>query len=312
MAILFTFGQKLQPLAPGPTEEAPDWKQCDPKFIRRALNKALKRPGGGWYVVNASRAIGKKPCKYLIDGKELVAYRSGGKPVLAAHACPHMAGPLSAGRVERDELVCPWHGLHLPSHDHKHWQIFDSFDDGVLTWVRLGSKEEATPQPILPQRPESAIIGIIHQEADCEPQDIVANRLDPWHGHHYHPHTFARLQVTKVDEDELGVRVAYRVAGPFCVEVDAVFFSPEPRSIVMKITAGEGAGSIVETHATPIAPGRSAVTEVTMATSERLGFKLLTQAPGLIRPMIEKAASRLWVEDLAYAERTFFLRRGSK
>ena len=43
------------------------------------------------------------------------------------------------------------------------------------------------------------------------------------------------------------------------VEVDAVFHCPEPRTIVMTIVEGEGKGSVVETHATPIAPGRTAV-----------------------------------------------------
>ena len=97
-------------------------------------------------------------------------------------------------------------------------------------------------------RPSRALAGVIRVEARCEPEDVIANRLDPWHGVHFHPHSFARLRVLRQDDDEIAVRVAYRVAGPVCVEVDAVFASPQPRSIVMTIEAGEGAGSVVEIH----------------------------------------------------------------
>ena len=87
----------------------------------------------------------------------------------------------------------------------------------------------------------------------------IQNRLDPWHGAHYHPHSFGRLKVLDDNEDLLRVRVAYRVVGPLAVEVDATFHCPDPRTIVMTIVDGEGTGSVVETHATPIAAGRTAV-----------------------------------------------------
>ena len=64
----------------------------------------------------------------------------------------------------------------------------------------------------------------------------------------------------------------------------------------MTIVDGEGVGSVVETHATPIGPGRSRIVEATIATSERTGFRLARLAGGLLRPMIEKRAARLWVE----------------
>ena len=39
------------------------------------------------------------------------------------------------------------------------------------------------------------------------------------------------------------------------MEVDARFHCPEPRTIVMTIIRGEGVGSDVETHATPLEAG---------------------------------------------------------
>ena len=82
------------------------------------------------------------------------------------------------------------------------------------------------------------------------------------------------------------------------------------RTIVMTIIRGEGVGSVVETHATPIEPGRSAVIEATLAASDRPQFHTFFRAfGGLMRPMVEKRARRLWVEDGAYAERRYELRR---
>jgi isorenieratene synthase len=104
------------------------------------------------------------------------------------------------------------------------------------------------------------------------------------------------------------VRVAKRLIGRLCVETDAIFHSPEPRTIVMTIVEGEGKGSVVETHATPIEPGRTEVVEATLATSDRQGFRHARKIQGLIRPFIERSARRLWVDDAAYAERLYVLR----
>jgi len=44
----------------------------------------------------------------------------------------------------------------------------------------------------------------------CEPDDVLANCLDPWHGAWFHPYSFANLRVTSVPDeraDRLGVEV---------------------------------------------------------------------------------------------------------
>jgi isorenieratene synthase len=148
-------------------------------------------------------------------------------------------------------------------------------------------------------------------EARCDPRDVLANRLDPWHGSHFHPHSFGNLRVLEKDDDTITVRVVYRITKRVGMEVDAVFDCPDPRTIVMTIIRGEGVGSVVETHATPIEPGRSAVIETTLATSDRPQFLPFMRAFGrFVRPVIEKRARRLWVEDGAYAERRYELRQG--
>ncbi|MBM3526430.1 MAG: hypothetical protein FJX57_26060 [Alphaproteobacteria bacterium] len=108
--------------------------------------------------------------------------------------------------------------------------------------------------------------------------------------------------------------VAYRVTARYHVPVRARFHCPEPRTVVMTILGGEGAGSVVETHATPVRPARSssgprtAIIEATLATSERPGFVLARRGAPLLRPIIGVLAARLWRDDAAYAERRYELR----
>ncbi|MBI5537375.1 MAG: Rieske 2Fe-2S domain-containing protein [Deltaproteobacteria bacterium] len=308
---LFNIGKPLPPSPPGQGVrfDQPDWAQASPKLIREMLSRALARPSGGWLVVDASRHIASRPRHYVVAGRELVAWRAAERILVAPNACPHMKAPLSEGRVSDGKLVCPWHGLRLGAEGFGSWKPYDSFDDGVLTWVRFGADEASIDRPILAPRPERFIDGVVRVEARCDPSDVIANRLDPWHGAHFHPHTFARLRVTNLSADDvLSVRVAYRVAGPVCVEVDCTFHSPEPNTIVMTIVGGDGVGSVVETHASPIEPGRTAIVEATLATSDRAGFRLAMLASSVVRPFILRTAHRLWMDDVTYAERSYAAR----
>jgi len=117
------------------------------------------------------------------------------------------------------------------------------------------------------------------------------------------------LKVVDMNDDSITVRVAKKIFGPIAVEVDARFDCPDPRTIVMTITAGEGTGSVVETHATPLGPGRTAIVEATLATSKRVQFRMAELVGPLVRPFIERMAARLWVAATAYAERLYTIRR---
>jgi isorenieratene synthase len=221
-----------------------------------------------------------------------------------------MGASLAESRVCDGKLLCPWHGLALGKDGHGAWKSYPAHEDGVLTWVRIGAEDPETAKPVLPKRPENFLEGVVRLEVGCDPEDIIANRLDPWHGVHFHPYAFAALTVLELDDDMVKVRVAKRLVGKIVAETDAVFHSPEPRTIVMTIVEGEGTGSVVETHATPIEPGRTAVIEATLATSDRKGFRHARKLQRFIRPFIERSARRLWVDDAAYAERVYALRNG--
>lgn len=120
------------------------------------------------------------------------------------------------------------------------------------------------------------------------------------------------LETPTEQADRFLVAVTFRM-GRLGVPVTAEFTSPEARTIVMRIVDGEGAGSVVETHATPVGVGpdgrpRTAVIEAVIACSERRGFQRARRAAALITPMMRYAATRLWRDDLAYAERRYQLR----
>jgi isorenieratene synthase len=289
---------------------APDWQQCNPGWIARGVARALTLPSGGWYVIDAARAIGDGPRCYRIGGQAWVVWRAGDAFRVAPNACPHLGASLADGRIEAGKIVCPWHGLALGEAPRGTHRVLPVHHDGVLVWVRLDDGEAPTPAPILPARPARRLDAVIRKEARCEPEDVIANRLDPWHGAHFHPHSFGRLRVIDQTDGAITVRVVYRVVGRIGIEVDARFHCPERRSIVMTIVSGEGEGSVVETHATPIDEGRTAIVEATLATSERAGFRAARLGACLLRPLIQRAAHRLWVEDAAYAERLYALRRG--
>ncbi|PPK66120.1 phenylpropionate dioxygenase-like ring-hydroxylating dioxygenase large terminal subunit [Actinokineospora auranticolor] len=246
--------------------------------------------------------------------------------MVGSGVCPHLGAPLAAGRVDCGVLRCRWHGLALDASGGPGWRPLPAHDDGVLAWARLDDVggEAPTPAPVLPHRPDphASIAAVATLTGVCEPEDVVANRLDPWHGAWFHPYSFTRLTVESAPDatmdlpavqDRFVVAVTFRVAPRLGVPVRAEFSCPGPRTVVMRITEGEGAGSVVETHATPLSPGadgraRTAVVEATIATSDRAGFAAARRFAPVLRPLMRRTAARLWRDDLAYAERCYALR----
>ncbi|ACU37691.1 Rieske 2Fe-2S domain-containing protein [Actinosynnema pretiosum subsp. pretiosum] len=302
-------------------EQEPTWRDAKPALIEAALKRATARPSGNWYVVGASSEItADRPFGRSIGGTEVVLWRGEDGELLAGPgSCPHLGAPLCDGAVHAGKVVCRWHGLALGGRKFGGWSPFPAHDDGVLVWVRLDALggEEPLPEPVLPERPPAPFVDAVATLVGrCEPDDVIANRLDPWHGAWFHPYSFANLSVLETpteEQDRFLVEVTFKVAGKVGVPVIAAFTCPEPRTIVMHIVEGEGAGSVVETHATPLSPGldgaaRTAVVEATIAHSARPGFGLARTVAPVIRPLMRMAAARLWRDDLDYAERRYALR----
>ncbi|AEV74177.1 Rieske (2Fe-2S) domain-containing protein [Mycolicibacterium rhodesiae NBB3] len=319
-----TFPFEVLPALQWPTQR-PTYRDAQPAIIDAALLRSQLRPSGNWYVIAASDAVGSRPYGTSVAGQELVAWRGeDGTLNVGPGACPHLGADLATGTVDCGTLICPWHGLRLDGGREFGWRPYPSHDDGVLAWVRLDSvgAEEPTDEPIVPVRPAGEQMhAVTRLVGTCEPRDIIANRMDPWHGSWFHPYSFTRLEVLTAppadadlaeEADRFLVAVTFRI-GRLGVPVVAEFTSPEPRTIVMRIVDGEGAGSVVETHATPIGPGpdglpRAAVLEAVIAHSDRPGFAHATRVASLIKPIMRYSAARLWRDDLQYAERIFKLR----
>ncbi|WP_030932144.1 DUF5914 domain-containing protein [Streptomyces sp. NRRL B-24720] len=311
--------------------QTPTWRQARPALIDGALKRALARPSGNWFVVGASRDVreGGGPYARTVSGVEVVLWRSdGGELHAGPGVCPHLGAPLADSRVVCGALVCHWHGLSLDGGSFGGWDPYPVYDDGVLVWVRLDTVggEEPSERPVVPVRPAagSGVDAVFTSVGRCEPEDVVANRLDPWHGSWFHPYSFVDLTVTRPllgdqhdQHDVFVVHVSFRVTGRLVVPVRAEFTAPERRTVVMRITEGEGSTSVVETHATPLtgeseAVQSTAVIEAIIAASDRRGFALARAAAPALRPLMRRAAGRLWRDDLAYAERRWALRRSGR
>jgi hypothetical protein len=312
----------LQPIPPGSwTGQHPTYRDASPAIIQAALDRSQRRPTGNWYTFGASRDVhARKPLGFSVAGVELVAWRDQqSRLCVGPRACPHLGADLATAEVHNGDLICRWHGLCLGRDtDEYRWRLLPSYDDGVLAWVRLDAVggEKPLEHPVIPARPSGCTLdAVATMVGTCQPSDIIANRLDPWHGAWYHPYSFTQLEVLSTPTEEVDtflVAVTFRI-GRVGVPTVAEFSSPEARTIVMRIVDGEGVGSVVETHATPVGLGsdklpRTAVIEATVAHSERAGFRRALSVAPVITPLMRLAATRLWKDDLAYAERRYQVR----
>ena len=308
---------------PQPREDrmSATWRLAKPRRIAHALETALAQNSGGWFVAGKSSDVGRKESVMrTIAGREVVFWRdTDGTLVAGPGACPHLGALLDRCPVMDGTMYCRWHGLSFTREGDSAWSPFRAYDDGLLIWVGLPTPgETATDRPSLPARPplDDSISAVIAHPGICEPEDVIANRLDPWHGSWFHPYAFSHLVVDDQASDEhtLVVDVTFRLSRTWGVPVRAEFTCPDTRTIVMHIVDGEGMGSVVETHATPLgvdAEGRplTMVTEATIAYSDRPGFQAARWLGPIMKPGIRRTARKLWVDDLAYAERRYELRQ---
>ena len=222
-------------------------------------------------------------------------------------------------------LVCHWHGLALDGAPFAGWSPCPAHDDGVLVWVRLDEAGGEPPlaAPVVPPRPGPCGAGRrrgLPWRGACEPEDVVANRLDPWHGAWFHPYSFVDLTVV---DDARGADAERRLRRRRLLQTRGARSScrcgrcsprPGPRTVVMRITEGEGAGfgrGDPRHAARPRRPGptpdRGGGGGRGRVRPARFRRRHARRAP-LLRPLMRAAAGRLWRDDLAYAERRWHLR----
>jgi vanillate O-demethylase monooxygenase subunit len=106
-----------------------------------------------WYPIAFSHEVGTQPFAATLLDERVVVYRlSDGSLSAARDICQHRGVPLSMGHVERDEIVCKYHGLRydregrctcIPAHPdgaispRLRLQMFPVQERYGLVWVRL-------------------------------------------------------------------------------------------------------------------------------------------------------------------------------
>lgn len=160
----------------------------------------------GWYVVGWSTDLEPGELRRLhYFGRELICVRgeSGGLSVMDAH-CQHLGAHLGVGgRVEGDEVVCPWHGwhwgldgsnklipyskaetckphVHIRTYPVREWygMIVMWFDrDGSAPWWQLPDVPELDSDDYHSMHPHTRMINRVK----AHPQMIVENAADPYH-----------------------------------------------------------------------------------------------------------------------------------
>ncbi|MEN9705594.1 MAG: hypothetical protein RLZZ393_1473 [Pseudomonadota bacterium] len=76
----------------------------------------MRVPENLWYPLLESRELGQKPLGLERLGRRFVFWRdSTGAPHAQIDRCPHLGAALSGGKVDGDELVCPFHGFRFGS-----------------------------------------------------------------------------------------------------------------------------------------------------------------------------------------------------
>jgi Domain of unknown function (DUF5914) len=111
---------------------------------------------------------------------------------------PYSGADLSTGTVDCGTLICPWHGLRSAGDWEFGWRTLPAHDDGVLAWVRLDTvrrRRTAGPSGCSGPAHRQRLHAVTRLVGVCEPDGIIANRLDSWHGAGFHPYSFTHLDV---------------------------------------------------------------------------------------------------------------------
>ncbi len=114
-----------------------------------------------WYIAAFSHEITHEPMERTILGTPVAMYRKeNGEPVAMYGLCPHRYFPLAKGKVERDRLVCGYHGFAFDEHgkcvDIPSQNTGAQFcqptypikERGPFCWIWMGDSDKSTVETI--------------------------------------------------------------------------------------------------------------------------------------------------------------------
>lgn len=170
-----------------------------------------------WFVVGRSDEVPAGTVQTTTVGpRRLVVYRTDGGDLCALDArCPHLGADLGQGRVEGDQLQCPFHHWqfgpdgwcrHAPGHDEtpeRRTRSYPVQEKHGLVWAYLGG----SPTFDVPGPPDDADWWTLRppqQTIECHPHLVIGNGLDTRH--------FTALHgMEMTGEPELSVEPPHRV-----------------------------------------------------------------------------------------------------
>jgi nitrite reductase/ring-hydroxylating ferredoxin subunit len=65
---------------------------------------------GHWMPALPLTALDGRPRRVEVDGVGVVLYRNDCQVLAIGERCPHLGAPMEDGWIDRDRIVCPWHG----------------------------------------------------------------------------------------------------------------------------------------------------------------------------------------------------------
>lgn len=171
-------------------------------------------PLNAWYAAAWVHEIAHSLQPRTICGKKLVLYRTrDGKPVVMDDACWHRLVPLSRGRLDGDNIVCPYHGMiyepggrcvHMPSQEtinpSAYVRSYPIVERHRLLWVWPGDPALARPETIpnllwLDDPAWAGEGGTIH--AKCDYRLVLDNLMDLTHETFVHSESIGNAAVAE-------------------------------------------------------------------------------------------------------------------
>jgi 5,5'-dehydrodivanillate O-demethylase len=168
-----------------------------------------------WQPVGLTDLVKRKPQRLKLLGEELVLYRGeSGKAVLMQLRCAHRSVALDYGRVEGDNLRCPYHGwlydstgqcLAQPAEpegssfkEKVQLRAYPTQEAGGLVFAYLGP----APAPVLPMydvlAADDGVKGVQMRNVNANWLNAVENIVDISHLAWLHGHTFPAYGAKKV------------------------------------------------------------------------------------------------------------------
>jgi len=169
-------------------------------------------PRNQWYAFGWDYEVGRAPIGRRICNEPIVVYRRlDGTPVALEDACPHRLLPMSAGRVEGDNIRCGYHGLLMsssgetlempggdPPRPHICGKSYSIIEKHRFVWVWIGDPARADPD-LLPDMSMNTAAGWRTDggtyPVKCDYRLLIDNLMDLTHETYVHSSSIGQAEI---------------------------------------------------------------------------------------------------------------------